>query len=75
MSNIGLLQISYESLAAMLNLPKGHVITAIVPQDAGSICSQHFSILVSGPQLPEYSEGTFPPYVTLAMYRGKSHFG
>lgn len=70
-----MLQVSYESLAAMLNLPKGHVITAIVPQDACSICNQHFSILVSGPQLPEHSEGAFPPYVTLTMARGKSHFG
>lgn len=76
MSNIGLLQISYEDLAGMLGVPKGHTITDIIPQDANSVANQCFSVLVSGPQLPDHYDGSPAPYVSLVRDgRGRASFG
>ncbi len=73
--NIGLLNISLESLAGMLCLPKGHTITAIVPQGPGALADRSFMVLVEGPQLPEHHEGAFPQIVEMTFdRRGRGRF-
>lgn len=75
MSNIGLLQITHENLAGMLGLPKGHTVVAVVTPDVSNIANHTFTIVVSGPQLPEHAEGTFPPYVNMTRdSRGRISF-
>jgi len=69
-----MVQVTYEALADMLGIPKGHVITAIVPQDATNIASQSFSIIVSGPQLPQHYEGSCPPFISIVRDCGKTYF-
>jgi hypothetical protein len=75
MSNLGVMQLSYESLAQLLNLPKGHTITAVVPQDMHAVTNQQFSFVVSGPTLPNHIEGAHPQFVQLIRdTRGKTAF-
>ena len=75
MNNIGAMQVTFDDLARMLNLPKGHAVTGIVPQDLQSVANQQFTIVVSGPQLPNHHEGAHPQFVSLARNaRGRTEF-
>ena len=69
MRRIGLLRFTYESLAKFMNLPEGHVITAVVPQSADHVGNQEVAFIISGKDMPETHEGFIVPTVALARDR------
>jgi hypothetical protein len=54
---LGCMVLTYEALAAALDLSSDHSITAIVPPDSNDIVNQTVRIIVSGPSMPEHYEG------------------
>lgn len=72
---LGMLELTYEALGTMLNLPVGHSVTAIVPQSAREVSGQSVLLLVSGPTLPDHVEGSMPQIVEMVRdRRGRMHF-
>jgi hypothetical protein len=66
MKQIGLLRFTYESMAKFMNLPEGHIITAVVPQSADDVGNQQVAFIISGKDMPKTNEGWPVPVVALA---------
>lgn len=73
--NVGRLRITYQLLAAILRLPEGASITAIVPQTAEDVVDQKLALIVTGPGLPKHMEGAPIENVGVQVNTdGSSHF-
>ena len=77
MKRHGRFPITYEALAAALNIPSGHEIVGVVPASAEYIGHGVVELVVRGPQIPEVCEGEELVLVSLVavLASGKpSHF-
>lgn len=55
--------VTYDDIIAILRLPLGVSIKAIVVQDAADLASERFAILIEGPQCHAHAPGSHPPVV------------
>lgn len=74
-SQFGRLTVSFERLAALIGVPRDHVITAVVPASAENIAGRTVDLIVSGPSLPQHCEGAPVVHVGIAIETsGRSYF-